>query len=41
MKQLDLNEAARVRDAVKSLVGDLERGRAIQSRENTEHIYLA
>ena len=32
-EQLDLNEAARVRDAVKSLVGDLERGRAIQSRE--------
>ncbi|HWM23520.1 MAG TPA: hypothetical protein VNP98_01750 [Chthoniobacterales bacterium] len=32
-EQLDLNEAARVRDAVLSLVGDLERGRAFQPRD--------
>ncbi|HJX92271.1 MAG TPA: P-loop NTPase fold protein [Pyrinomonadaceae bacterium] len=32
-EQLNLSEAARVREAVESLVGDLERGRAIQSRE--------
>jgi hypothetical protein len=32
-EQLDLNETARVRDAVYSLIGDLERGRAFQSRD--------
>ena len=34
-EQLDLNEVARVRDAVRSLIGDLERGRAFLSRDTS------
>ena len=33
-EQLDLSEVARVRDAVYSLIGDLERGRAFLSRDS-------
>lgn len=32
-EQLDLSELARVREAVDSMIGDLERGRAFQSRD--------
>jgi hypothetical protein len=38
-EQLDLNEAARVRDAVHSLIGDLERGRAFQSRDAASNTF--
>lgn len=38
-EQLDLNEAARVRDAVHSLIGDLDRGRALQSRDPTANTF--
>ena len=38
-EQLDLSEAARVREAVESLIGDLERGRAIQSRDVTANTF--
>lgn len=38
-EQLDLNEAARVREAVHSLIDDLERGRALQSRDTTANTF--
>jgi hypothetical protein len=38
-EQLDLSEAARVREAVHSLIGDLERGRALQSRDTTANTF--
>jgi hypothetical protein len=38
-EQLDLNEAARVREAVHSLIDDLERGRALQSRDPTANTF--
>ena len=38
-EQLNLSEAARVRDAVHSLIGDLERGRAFQSRDSVENTF--
>ena len=38
-EQLDLGEAARVREAVHSLIDDLERGRALQSRDTTANTF--
>jgi len=38
-EQLDLGEAARVREAVYSLIDDLERGRALQSRDPTANTF--
>jgi hypothetical protein len=38
-EQLDLGEAARVREAVNSLIDDLERGRALQSRDTTANTF--
>jgi hypothetical protein len=38
-EQLDLREAARVREAVYSLIDDLERGRALESRDPTANTF--
>lgn len=38
-EQLDLREAARVREAVYSLIDDLERGRALESRDATANTF--
>ena len=38
-EQLDLREAARVREAVYSLIDDLDRGRALESRDTTANTF--